>query len=71
MAKQNNRPRFEDLPDVLSPHEAAQALGVADNTVRTLCKSGAIHARKTGDGQAIATRWLIPKRAVIDWLEGA
>lgn len=63
------RPRFDDLPDVLHPSEAAAVCGVSQNTIRTLCMSGTIKAKKTGPGYGMGTRWLIPKRAIIDWLE--
>ncbi len=44
--------------------ETAQLLGMSERTVRQMCQSGALKARKYG------TRWVIPRRAVLAWLEG-
>jgi len=43
--------------------ETAQLLGMSERSVRQMCQSGALKARKYG------TRWVIPRRAVLAWLE--
>ena len=51
-----------DLPDVMTPKDAAQVLPFSLNTIRELCASGELPARKVG------RRWLIPRKLLIDYL---
>jgi excisionase family DNA binding protein len=61
-----SRRRLEDLPDVLSVAETAEALGVAPATVRYWVRKGEIATLDlSGD------RRLIPKRQIIDLIEAA
>lgn len=51
-------------PLALNLKQAAQMLGVAENTVRALAQRGEIRARRAG------SRWLISRRALERYLEG-
>jgi len=51
-----------DLPDVMTPKDAAQILPFSLNTIRELCASGELPARKVG------RRWLIPRTLLINYL---
>ena len=64
------RLNFDDAPDVLTAHETAQLLGVADGTARKLLCLGEIKARKTSGKCGNGTTWLVPKIAVKEWLLG-
>ena len=46
----------------LDPAEAAELLGVPENTVKDLAAQGRLPAKKVG------RRWKFPRRALIDWL---
>ena len=61
---------IRDLPDVMTPNQAAAAVPLSANTIRGLCKCGAIRAVKTGGADCKSARWLISKAALIDWLDG-
>ena len=41
-------PRYEDLPDLVTPEDARQFLQVGRNTIYELLKGGAIHSLKFG-----------------------
>lgn len=62
------RLNFDTAPDVLSAHQTAQLLGVADGTARKLLCLGEIKAKKTGGKNGSGTTWLVPKSAVQEWL---
>ena len=51
-----------DLPDVMTPRDAAQVLPFSLNTIRELCASGELPARKVG------RRWLISRTLLINYL---
>lgn len=51
-------------PLALNLKQAAQMLGLAENTVRALAQRGEIRARRAG------SRWLISRRALERYLEG-
>ena len=51
-----------DLPDIMTPKDAAQVLPFSLNTIRELCASGELPARKVG------RRWLIPRALLIGYL---
>jgi len=51
-----------DLPDIMTPKDAAQILPFSLNTIRELCASGELPARKIG------RRWLIPRALLIGYL---
>lgn len=53
---------FSDLPDVLTPQQLAQALGIGKNAAYSLLKNNDIQHRRIG------ARYLIPKQCVIDFL---
>ena len=58
-----------DLPDLLTPREAADALRVDVRTVNRWRASGRLRSVKTSPGQQ--GRVLIPKAAVLAFLTGA
>ena len=51
-----------DLPDIMTPKDAAQILPFSLNTIRELCASGELPARKMG------RRWLIPRALLVSYL---
>ena len=51
-----------DLPDVMTPKDAAKVLPFSLNTIRELCANGELPARKVG------RRWLIPRTLLINYL---
>lgn len=57
--------RFADAPDVLTIQDAQRLLPYSVNTLRALCARGEIPAIKP-EG---CRRWLIPKAALVEWLE--
>jgi excisionase family DNA binding protein len=54
-----------DVPDVLTPAEAAELLRVDEETVVAMAESGELPARKLGD------KWRLTRSAVLRWLEEA
>jgi excisionase family DNA binding protein len=50
------------LPDLLSPAEAAQALGVTEADVMTVLESGELKGRKIG------STWRIPRAAITSYM---
>lgn len=57
-------------PDVLRPTEVAALLRVSPNCVREMLVTGRLRGVKTGSGYGSGTRWLVPKAAVIAFLNG-
>jgi len=51
-----------NLPDVMTPKDAAKVLPFSLNTIRELCANGELPARKVG------RRWLIPRTLLISYL---
>lgn len=51
------------LPDLLSPQEAAEFLGVHKNTIYSLCKSKELPSFKIGNNRRIRTD------ALMEWIE--
>jgi len=52
------------LPELLSPAEAAQALGVSEADVMTVLDSGDLKGRKIG------ATWRIPRAALVSYMQG-
>jgi excisionase family DNA binding protein len=50
------------LPELLSPAEAAQALGVTEADVMTVLESGELKGRKIG------STWRIPRAAITSYM---
>ncbi len=55
---------FEDIPDVLSVPQTSEMLGLSTKTIRMMLSCGQIPGRKAPG----RNRWLIPKAALIAWL---
>jgi len=53
---------FEKYPDVMTPLQLAEALGIGKNAAYDLLKNNKIQHRRIGN------RYLIPKPCVIDFL---
>lgn len=47
----------------LSPKEAGALVGISENDIRTLCRTGAIKATRLGN------HWKIPTRYLAEWIE--
>ena len=56
-------PAAAALPELLSPAEAAQALGVTDADVMAVLESGELKGKKIG------TTWRVPRAAILDFLK--
>ena len=50
------------MPELLSPAEAAQALGVTEADVMTVLESGELKGRKVG------STWRIPRAAITSYM---
>jgi len=53
---------FENYPDILTPRQLAEALGIGRNAAYDLLRNGDIQHRRVGN------RYLIPRQSVIDFL---
>jgi len=53
---------LENYPDILTPRQLAEALGIGRNAAYELLKNDSIQHRRVGN------RYLIPKQSVIDFL---
>ena len=56
---------FNDYPDVLTPVQVAEALGIGTNSVYNLIKKKTIGCKRVGK------RILIPKVCLIDYINSA
>jgi excisionase family DNA binding protein len=57
--------RSADLPEVLTPAQAAQLLQVEEDAVLALAEEGRLPGRRIGD------EWRFARAALVDWLSGA
>jgi excisionase family DNA binding protein len=57
--------RPADLPDVLTPVQAAQLLQVEEGAVLALAEEGRLPGRRIGD------EWRFARAALVEWLSGA
>jgi excisionase family DNA binding protein len=57
--------RPADLPDVLTPAQAAQLLQVSEDAVLALAEEGRLPGRRIGD------EWRFARAALVQWLSGA
>ena len=55
---------FKDYPDILTPKEAAKALGISQTSVYKLVRQQALGCRRIG-------RKIIPKLCLIDFVQSA
>lgn len=59
------RSAADDLPDILTPSQAASLTGLSSKTVRKMCEAGTIPAyRPIG-----SLKWLISKRKLMELVE--
>ena len=56
---------LRDYPDVLTPEQGAEALGMSRKSVYRLLRERTIGSKRIG------TKYLIPKRCLVDYLESA
>lgn len=56
---------LRDYPDVLTPEQVAEALGISRKSVYRLLRERTIGSKRIG------TKYLIPKRCLVDYLESA
>lgn len=56
---------LRDYPDVLTPEQVAEALGISRKSVYRLLRERTIGSKHIG------TKYLIPKRCLVDYLESA
>lgn len=56
---------LKDYPDVLTPRQVAEALGICENSVYRLINSKAIGSKRVG------RKILVPKLCLIDYLTSA
>lgn len=56
---------LKDYPDVLTPRQVAEALGICENSVYRLIRQRAIGSRRIG------RKIIVPKVCVIDYLASA
>lgn len=54
---------MDDYPDVLTPYEVMEILGLSKNKVYELLKQGSLHAVRIGH------KWRITKQALISFLD--
>jgi excisionase family DNA binding protein len=54
------RPRFEDLPDVLTPRDVMEYLRLGRNATYSLLKNGTLRSLRLGQ------KFLIPRQALLD-----
>lgn len=59
------RPRFEELPDILTPSDLVRYLPIGRDGVYQALHSGAIRSVRVGQ------KYLVPKEAVREFLAGA
>lgn len=56
---------LRDYPDVLTPEQVAEALGISRKSVYRLLRERTIGSKRIG------TKYLISKRCLVDYLESA
>lgn len=57
--------KYEDLPDVITPHDAANYLGISIKTVYDYIHDGRLQAAKCGNKYRLRKEW------IVDFLEGS
>lgn len=55
----DEQPKYEDLPDVVTPRNAAIYLGIHVKTVYTYIHNGHLQAAKCGNTYRLRKEWLI------------